>query len=88
MLLEHACLGRGRPRQEIRVVGMCAFEVIIDALDGVIDDIIRRKDCMARSIEIGVWTRYIWSAWHIKCRGLADGYKFGKEHSTRHVVDE
>ena len=60
MLLECACLSRSRPRQERRVVGMCAFELIIVALDGAVDDMIRRKDCIARSNEIGVWSRHIW----------------------------
>ena len=42
------------------VKGMCAFAVIIDALDGVIDDMIRHKDCIACSSEVGVWTRHTW----------------------------
>ena len=86
MLLECACLGRNQPRQERRVTGMCAFELIIDALDGAVDDMIRCKDCIARSSGVGVWTRHTWLAWHIKCRRLIDGSKFRQEHSTRHVM--
>ena len=48
---------------------------------------IRRKDCTA-CINVGVWTQHTWLAWHIKCRRLIDGSKFGQEHSTRHVVVE
>ena len=55
----HAWVGinQGRIKESI---GMCAFELIIDALDGAIDDMIRRKDCIARSSGVGVWIRHTW----------------------------
>ena len=65
---------------------MCAFELIIDTLDGAVDDMTRRHDFMARSSEAGVWTRHTWQAWHIKCRRLVDGSKFGQESRIRRVV--
>jgi len=49
MLLEHAFLGQSQPKQDRRVIGMCTFELIMDALDGAVDDMIRRKDCIACS---------------------------------------
>ena len=58
---------------------MCAFELIIDALDEAVDDMIRRNECIARSNEVGVWTRH---TWYIKFRRLVDGSKFGQEHKT------
>ena len=86
MLLECARLGRSQPRHERRVIGMCAFELIIDALDGAVDDMNRRHDCMACSSEAGVWTRHTWQAWHIKCRKLIDGSKFRQERRILRVV--
>ena len=40
---------------------MCAFELIMDALDEAVDDMIR-QDCIAHSSEVGVWTRHTWQA--------------------------
>ena len=59
MLLECARLGRSQPKQERRITGMCAFELIIDALDGAVDDMIR-QDFIGRSSEVEVWTRHTW----------------------------
>ena len=64
---------------------MRAFELIMDALDGVVDF---HQDCIACSSEVGVWTRHTWQAWHIERRRLVDGSMFGHEHNVRHVVVE
>ena len=75
--------GVGVDRGRRRCLGMCAFELIMDALDGVVDF---HQDCIACSSEVGVWTRHKKIAWHFECGRLIDGSKFGQEHSIQHVV--
>ena len=58
MLLECVCLGRRRPWQEDWARSICAFELIVEALDEAVDDMTRHHDSIARSSEVGIWTRH------------------------------